>query len=1183
MLYVIDLRNGRRRPIRRDLADKAVRSGNFAIDEDQVIIMETPKGDVVEVHGSDYMGQIEDGSRTISQDEFLNSMDNLEKERHYSAPDQKSIAIAEGALRGASVNTSDIALEYLGADIDDIEGRRDWNPWSVGAAELAGSFLGAGKLRWGMKALGSTIKAGATGTTGRAIAGNVVGSGIIMPSAAVANLAEAALKSRFSKGLATRALNKNAWAATKALGPLAPMAVQGAVDAGLYSAIYSGFDHRDMFSNDPGKLASTVFWDGALGVLLGGGIGGAVGLSPAGKDVAEYLTSTAGVVGSQPGKALSKLSGKIVSELEDATGKTVNDIVAEGKYSPEDIMDALGPDSPFHADQIELLSARMSELAHDIGSDASALSYGQTSKVRQDFANEIEPTPEPLTIGGVGVPSEKLIPVFNDEVFYNKTVAFIADADDLTTNVRGYKSPAMQAIEREAGGATGQTYGRRTEAVRDPETGELRYKEVKDTFERYLESNYNPLKVALFHAYKQLSPGQYDELVDSLARAMDENLGAKEVRGILDVFDNITVTKTVTPRKPPEIGYGHIGITVKQGTKVRALADELDARAGREPSDVGGGTPPSKPQVDVVVRPQVDESVYSGLGGPKLKDPKKVIHEAAKDDTSHILTYDPSAPARVFRSTVNIYDSVRAALRKVGAKFSLDGPEAELKKYFQDIYYSENMFGPAASNLKAFNSAYDAFRRRINDIFGKLADDTSDLGDVVRKGLLPGTARGDIPKKAVADLLELVRRGARGGATPGEKEAARKASKVAITVIREFENFTAANKAYLERITPFFSGNTDAIETITKKNQAAMDGLRDILNLTHIVESLSPTSVNPLIGGAREAFEALKAKAPKTVAAGKLGALLGVAAGTGMNPYLAAKVAVPPWLGYKIIQSLTTPYRAMKRAAGLSKLKREQAHSVEAITKQVRASFGKTGQSASSAMKTTQSLSRQFVRSVMSYWVADQDFESETHAAVSRINLLASNEELLSQVATDVTESFSDFGEVRGALITKVRDSVKKVNMLTPSEIITTTDPLTGEERISGPDYAFDQLDQIYAVAQDPRKEFISAVKSKTLTNTTITAMNVLYPLEFGEIKAQIHASLTGPGKTKKMTESDKMLLSKILGFPVTFSMTPMASSALQANYQEEKEPEARKERGLASLKKEVDNTMTPSQSAMTA
>ena len=1181
MLYVIDLKSGQRRPIRRDLVDKAVRSGNFAIDENELIIMETPEGDVVEVPGTEYMDQVKAGLRTISQDEFLNSMDNLDKERHYSAPGQKSIAIAEGGARGASVNTSDIALEYLGVAAHDIEGRRDWNRWSVGAAELAGSFLGAGKLRGGMKLLGSAIKAGAPGSVGRTIAGNVVSSGVIVPSAAVANLAEAALKSGFSRGLAARALNKNAWAATKTLGPLAPMAVQGAVDAGLYSAIYSGFDHRDMFSNDPGQLASTVFWDGALGVLLGGGIGGAVGLTAAGKDVAEYLASTAGVVGSQPGKALSKLSGKIVSELEDATGKTVNEIVAEGKYSPEDIMDALGPDSPFHADQVELLSARMSELAHDLGSEASALSYGQTSKVRQDFANEIEPTPEPLTIGGVGVPSEKLTPVFNDEVFYNKTVALVADADDLTTNVQGYKSPAMQAIERDAGGETGQSYRRRTETVRDPETGELKHREVKGTFERYLESNYNPLKVALFHAYKRLEPAQYDELVDSLAKAMRDELGTKEVRGILDVFDNITVTKTVTPRKPPEIGYGHIGITVKQGTKVRALADELDARAGREPSDVGGGTPPSKPQVDVTVKPQVDESVYPGLGGPKIKDPKKVIHEAAKDDTSHILTYDPSAPARVFRSTVNIYDSVRAALRKVGAKFSLDGPEAELKKYFQDIYYSENMFGPAASNLKAFNSAYDAFRRRINEIFGKLADDTSDLGDIVRKGLLPGTAKGDIPKEAVADLLELVRRGARGGATPGEKEAARKASKAAIAVIREFESFTAANKAYLERITPFFSGNTDAIETITKKNQAAMDGLRDILNLTHIVESLSPTSINPLIGGAREAFEALKAKAPKTVAAGKLGALLGVAAGTGMNPYLAAKVAVPPWLGYKIVQSLTTPYRAMKRAAGLSKLKRNQARSVEAIAKQVRASFGKTGQSASSAMKTTQSLARQFVRSVMSYGVADQEYKSDTHAAVSRIHLLATNEELLSQVATDATESFSEFGEVREALMTKVRDSVKNVDMLKPPEIIMTIDPLTGEQRISGPDYAFDQLDQIYAVAQAPKEEFLSAVKSKTLTNTTITAMNVLYPSEFGEIKAQIHASLTGPGKATKMTESDKMLLTKIIGIPMTFSMTPMVSSALQANYQQEEKPEPRPQRGLASLKKEVDNTMTPSQNAM--
>jgi len=297
----------------------------------------------------------------------------------------------------------------------------------------------------------------------------------------------------------------------------------------------------------------------------------------------------------------------------------------------------------------------------------------------------------------------------------------------------------------------------------------------------------------------------------------------------------------------------------------------------------------------------------------------------------------------------------------------------------------------------------------------------------------------------------------------------------------------------------------------------------------------------------------------------------------------AASVGVGPYLSYKALQSLTTPYRQLKRVASVKALREKAERSKDAAVKKIRKSLGKTGQSPSRAMEQNQFYSRKFIRGLMAYRMGQQTLDDDRQEAILRIKTLATDEALLDEMATSATLALRDFPDLREASVAKIKNSIYKINMLTPPEILVAVDPVTGEESVRGPDYAFDKVDQIYSIAQAPMKTLVSAVESETFTDTARRAMIALYPAEYSAIIKDLQASLTGPGKGEKLTESARITLSKLTGVPMTKSLTPMVMSTLQAAYQGEEAPEPRPQRGLASLKSQVTNTMTPSQRAMQA
>jgi len=1098
MNFIIDKQDGSKKRVVSDDLDEMIRSGQFAIDTDinQSIAMLDKEGNVLAVPGSEYMDKLAGGARTITQDEYWNLIENKRKEFKYTSPRQKSQAIAEGAVRGLDLGASEFLRGLAGDDRRDIRARQYFNPYSAGTAEIAGSILGAGKLKLFLKAGGAALKAGKGGALGYALA-KPVSAGLPLPSALASNVAEAAMKSGFAKGIAGRGMAKDASRLMKTLGPAAPIAIQGAVDAGVSSALYSAFRNSEAFVGDPEGVVGDILFEGGLGAVFGGGLGTIIGASPAGKDITSYLWNKSGQYVRTPSKALGDIAVKVTDDLEGATPKTITQIVEEGKYSPEEIVAwAEQSAEEFGEEATSRLVPHLLRIAKEGRDELGDLSYGRTGSTRQRLADDIEPGGESFN---------DLEPNFNDEVFYEKATGLFADVDDLTSDPRSYGSVAMRDLERRTAGSSKGEYSRGVEEVFDEARGTTTKARKRGVFEDHLEAENNPLKVALFHAYKRLNDDKaYDALVETLRKELKKEFDSGDIRGIAKTFEEATTSEKV-----------------------------------------------------------LGDMTYRTV---KYRDPKKVraLGEAWR---SPILSKNPSAPAKLFRAVINGYDSARNAMHDlVGGRAldGIDGANAELRLYFENIYYSTNMFGPSAANIKEFNEAWDLYKHARGQVLKALADQKSPLGHVTKEGLLPGTEYGEIPKEAVLEIIKKARRG-----DPKAKE-----------IVAKFKELSEIDQAYIERITPFYAGDTAGLQRVADENLKAIDGLQDTLNLAHLVDGLSPTVENPLLGRARSAVEALSSKvSPGKIGALKIGSLLGVAAMS--DPLFAASVGVGPYLSYKALQSLTTPYRQLKRVASVKALREKAERSKDAAVKKIRKSLGEKGQNPAKTMEQTQFYSRKFIRGLMAYKMGQQTFDDDRHAAIVRIKTLAADETLLDDMATNATLALSDFPDLREASMAKVKGSIQKINTLTPPEILVVVDPITGEESVRGPDYAFDQVDQIYSIAQAPMKTLVSAVESGTFTNTARKAINALYPAEFSAIISDLQASLTGPGKGEKLTESGRITLSKLTGVPMTNSLTPMVMSTLQAAYQEEEKPEPRPQRGLASLKSQVDNTMTPSQRAM--
>ena len=1112
MNYIIDKQDGSKKRVVSDDLDEMIRSGQFAIDTDinQSIAMLDKEGNVLAVPGPEYMDKLSGGARTITQDEYWYLIENKRKESKYTSPRQKSQAIVEGTVRGLDLGASEFLRGLAGHDRGDMRARQYFNPYSAGTAEVAGSIFGAGKLKLFLKAGGAALQAGKGGALGYALA-KPVSAGLPLPSALASNVAEAAMKSGFAKGIAGRGMAKDASRLMKTLGPAAPIAIQGAVDAEVSSALYSAFRNSEAFIGDPEGVVGDILLEGGLGVVFGGALGTVIGVSPAGKDITSYLWNKSGQYVKTPSKALGDIAVKVTDDLEGATPKTITQIVEEGKYSPEEIVAwAEQSAEEFGEEATSRLVPHLLRIAKGGRDELGDLSYGKTSPTRQRLADDIEPGGESFN---------DLEPNFNDQVFYEKATGLFADVDDLTSDPRSYGSVAMRDLERRTAGSSKGEYSRGVEEVFDEARGTTTKERKRGVFEDHLEAENNPLKVALFHAYKRLNDDKaYDALIETLRKDLKKGFDSEDIRGVARTLKEVTTSTKTIPGEPARFDY------------------------------LGPGQP-ATPTIRYTYR-----------------DPKKA-RDLGKGWSSPILSKNPSAPAKLFRAVINGYDSARNAMYDlVGGRAldGIDGANAELRLYFENISYSTNMFGSSASNFKELNEAWDLYKHARGKVLGALADQKSPIGHLEKEGLLPGTKYGEIPKEAVLEIIKKARRG-----DPKAKK-----------IVAKFKELSEIDQAYIERITPFYAGDTAGLQRVADENLKAIDGLQDTLNLAHLVDGLSPTVENPLLGRARSAVEALLSKvSPRKIGALKIGSRLGVAAMS--DPLFAAGVGVGPYLSYKALQSLTIPYRQLKRVASVKALREKAERSKDAAVKKIRKSLGEKGQNPAKAMEQTQFYSRKFIRGLMAYNMGQQTFDDDRHAAIVRIKTLAADETLLDDMATNATLALSDFPDLREASMAKVKGSIQKINTLTPPEILVVVDPVTGEESVRGPDYAFDQVDQIYSIAQAPMKTLVSAVESETFTNTARKAMMALFPSEFSAVIADLQASLTGPGKGEKLTESGRITLSKLTGVPMTNSLTPMVMSTLQAAYQKEEQPEPRPQRGLASLKSQVDNTMTPSQRAM--
>ena len=1107
MAFVISKEDGERRRVPYNDLDAVIRAGLAVVDPEQTVIMEDSEGNIVNASGPEYEKIIAQGGRTLKDSEYYNLIENRRKAFKYTRPGQKTGAIFEGAIRGIDLGANEWVRGLAGFDREEIRARQYFNAYSAGAAELATGIFGAGKLKLLAKGAGAALKAGKMGAVGKAIA-KPVGAGFPLPAVMASSAAEAAMRRNWVKNLAKKGAPKDASRLLKILGPTAPIAVQGAVEAGVSSALYSAFRNSEEFIGDPMAVAGDILLEGGLGLVFGGVLGTVIGASPAGKDIIGYLGNKAGQYISTPSKALGDIAVKVTDDLAEATPKTITQIVEEGKHTPEKLVELVEQSAEeFGEKATSRLVPHVRHLAEEGRDELGDLSYGRTGSTRQRLADDIEPGGESFN---------DLEPNFNDEVFYEKASGLFADVDDLASNPLSYGSKAMRDLERKTGGATKGEYSRGVEEVVDEISGKTTRQRKRGVFEDHLEAKNNPLKVALFHAYKRLNDDKaYDTLIGKLQKDLKKEFDNEDIRGIVKTFKEVTTSTKVIPGKIPRIFEEHKAV-------------------------------PSR--------------------NIKYKDKKKV--EALGEGPSPILKKNPSAPAKLFRAVINGYDSARNAMYdSTGGRAldGIDGANAELRLYFENIYYSTNMFGSSAANIKEFNEAWDLYKHAQGQVLKALADQKSPLGHVIKEGLLPGTKYGEIPEEAVLEIIKKARRG-----DPKAKE-----------IVAKFEELARINQAYIDRITPFYAGDTAGLKRASEENIKAINGFQDTLNLSRLVEGLSPTAENPLLNRARNVAVALAARRnPKKAGALALASFLGTSALA--SPVLAAGLGVGPFLVYKGLQALTTPYRQLKRVASVKALRDKAEKSKESAVKKIRKSLGKKGESPSKAMEQTQFYSRKFVRGLMSYKIAQQDFENDRHAAIVKIKTLAADEALLDDMATKATISLSDFPALREASMIKIKGSIQKINTLTPPEILVVVDPITGEESVRGPDYAFDKVDQIYSIAQAPMKTLVSAVESGTFTDTLRKSMMALFPDEFSAVIADLQASLTGPGKGEKLTKTGRITFSKLTGVP-TNSLTPMAISALQAAYQEEEKPESRRQRGLASLKKEADNTMTPSQRAMTA
>ena len=541
---------------------------------------------------------------------------------------------------------------------------------------------------------------------------------------------------------------------------------------------------------------------------------------------------------------------------------------------------------------------------------------------------------------------------------------------------------------------------------------------------------------------------------------------------------------------------------------------------------------------------------------PGAKVTSKSRRKRAKLGTgpSPILAAAPDAPADLYEALVNAYDAMKNGIHDVFDDAGLPGVGSArhigIYKFFSHYLNDKTMFGQSADQYKSLAEAFDAYKAKRSILTSGLK---ADLGEETGKGLA----------KTIKEVIQDARRGNDENNT-----------------LNKLEEISVLDKNFMEQVQTFAEGKDLGISDILAERTAAVAGINDTLAIQRIIATITPDKAGTVIGSAREAAQQVMNKVPhgrvnKTGVASIL-----FASAAAAEPALAASMGVKGYGGYKLLQSINDPARQIKRIARVEKYREEaEAHTRKGVGKILK-SFGGSVEPPSKAMALTLKASRAAVRVLNAYapFSDDRRRKPGEHTAILTIRDLVNDTTAMEEALDDSTSALSDLPGVRSATKEAMAKGINTLHELTPASITVRDDPVTGEEIVNGPDYAFDKMAQVCAVFHNPIPVFTSSVASGTVTQIMCQAMKRLYPEHYARIVSGVREGLTDPRKREKLTMQDKMTMYKLTGIGDIIGL-PMGVD-LQGNFAVAG-IEKRRQRGIASMKDSVDKTMTPPQEAM--
>ena len=545
------------------------------------------------------------------------------------------------------------------------------------------------------------------------------------------------------------------------------------------------------------------------------------------------------------------------------------------------------------------------------------------------------------------------------------------------------------------------------------------------------------------------------------------------------------------------------------------------------------------------------------------------FYQSVKAPATNLLRQNVSLPGHLADVLVEANEGIRniiyTAVEKGGMRLDDWGMLGPTREYFQGTLTNPQFLGAAAKFYSKTSNIYTRWSKVKNETRKYLE----------KHGLL------DAPAEKIKDLID----------------RAEKGDKKALEAISKYKKLSEATDAYTQEVLAATKQSPALYQETITRNIKAYNSLEGSEQLAELVKIFAPSEQSHYVSGMVSGAKDLLKSKLLAISKKQAGAFLTLGALTSGSIPQMIGIAAGANLAGSALKAFRSPYKQLNRLARIEQLEKEGKEAFEDGVKSVINNIGKDGRFVIDAMEVTQSAANAYMADLLATYRENENspaFGSREEKTDSRqrqtekkafltITTLGSSPDLLHSKIEEATSDIDESPTIRDAIKRQTAESIQVINRIRPKEINIKMDPLTGEQSVSGPDYAFDKMNQIYAMAQNPIKVVIAASRSRTLTKGMADAFSALHPKIYADFVGKIRESIIDQKTRSKTKYSDRLMLSTLFNIPMEASITAPAMSALQAAYQEEEKPEPRPQRGLASLKKEVDNTMTPSQRAMTA